>query len=165
MAESTDFSYRAARSGSLMAGLALVLCIESAVLHLWLAQKHPVAAWLLTLSSLATLWWLAADYRAIGTLRIRVFADRIELPIGKRFTARIARTDVQDASQPGWRDLDAVRNGMLNLTKPAEPNVLLQLDEAGCVELFKGVRKRTRFVGLHVDDPAGFVHAVSDRST
>jgi hypothetical protein len=133
MSESLDFSYRSSRSGSLTSGLALVLCIESVVLHLWLAARFPRGVWLLTLSSLVTLWWIAADYRAIGTSRIRVLPDRVELPIGKRFTARIARADIRSASQPGWRDLDAVGAGLLNLTKPAEPNVLLQLGEMATV--------------------------------
>ena len=52
-----EFTYRSARSGSLLAGLGLALLIETVVLHLWLVERHPVLAWILTGVSVATLLW------------------------------------------------------------------------------------------------------------
>jgi len=43
-----EFTYRSARSGSLVVGLGLAIAVETVVVHLWLGAKHPVLAWALT---------------------------------------------------------------------------------------------------------------------
>jgi hypothetical protein len=107
-----------------------------------------------------TLWWLVADYRAMGTGAIHLHEDEIELPIGKRFTAQIRRTDILSADVATWRDLVDYQRDAVNLTKPAEPNVLLHLRAPTAVRLFGGISKRVRRVGLHLDEPAAFVQAL-----
>jgi hypothetical protein len=53
----TSFTYRGARSGSLLGGLALAISVETVALHLWLASRHPAFAWAMTIGSIATLVW------------------------------------------------------------------------------------------------------------
>src|SRR5690242_1262839 len=99
------FTYRSARSGSLMAGIALALLVETVVLHYWLVAKHPLLAWVLTLVSLTTLAWLAADYVAMGRGAVRLDDRSLRLDIGRRFSVRLPREYVASAIQPAWRDL------------------------------------------------------------
>src|SRR4051794_32839612 len=91
------FTYRSARSGSLVAGLGIAIAVEMVVLHLWLVARHPVLAWALTLTSLATLVWLAADYHALGRGAVRLDDDALDLRVGRRFVLRLTRTAVLDA--------------------------------------------------------------------
>ena len=157
---SPTFTYRSARSGSLTFGVMLVLTVETWVLHLWLSSRFPVAVWMLAAATLVMLWWIVADYRAMGRCAICVHPSAIELPIGKRFTTQIQRTDILSVDIATWRDfVDATTDG-LNLTRPAEPNVLLHLRAPTAVKLFAGVSRRVSRVGLHVDEPAAFVRAL-----
>lgn len=162
---SPTFTYRSARSGSLTFGVILVLAVETMVFDLWLSSYFPIATWLLTATSIATFWWIVADYRAMGVGEIRVHDDAIELPIGKRFRTRIRRTDILSADLATWRELVELPAGGVNLTKPAEPNVLLHLRAPTAVQLFAGMSKRVNRVGLHVDEPAAFVRALGATSS
>ncbi len=157
---SPTFTYRSARSGSLTLGVMLVLTIETGVFHLWLSSRFPMVAWTLTLTTVAMLCWIVADYRAMGSSEICVHPEAIELPIGKRFTTQIQRDDILSADLATWRDLVELSNDSLNLTKPAEPNVLLHLRAPTAVKLFAGVSRRVSRIGLHVDEPAAFVRAL-----
>ena len=158
------FSHRSARSGAVTAGFGLAIAIETAVLHLWLAGRHPAIAWSLTLVSLATFAWLAADWRAMGRAGISVTAHAVELRIGRRFAADVPRTSITGVVRPTWRDLpepgSPAAAGFVDLTKPAEPNVLLTLASPVHVRLPGGLRRPVKRLALHVDDPDGFVAAL-----
>lgn len=160
------FTYRSARSGSLLAGLVLVIMVETVVLHLWLVARLPVLAWVLTASSLGVLAWLVADYRAAGMGAVRLGRDVLELHIGRRFDVRLARTDVSSAVRPDWRDVPeagtAAAAGYLNLMKPAEPNVILTLSAPTAIRLPGGFTRSAQRLGLHLDEPAAFLAAVND---
>jgi hypothetical protein len=136
------------------------MAVETMVFHLWLSPRFPIATWALTITVGLTLWWLVADYRAMGTGAIRLHDDALELPIGKRFTAQIMRTDILSADVATWRDLVDLQRDAVNLTKPAEPNVLLHLRAPTAVRLFGRMSRRVRSIGLHLDEPAAFVEAL-----
>jgi len=159
------FTYRSARSGSLVAGLGLALLVETAVLHLWLAARHPALAWVLTVASLGTLVWLATDYRAMGTGVIRLDDHSLALVVGRRFNMLVARENVAAVIQPGWRGVPEAGTPAAaeyaNLTKPATPNVLITLGEPAQLRLPGGLRRRVRRIGLHVDEPQRLVSALS----
>jgi hypothetical protein len=160
------FSYRSSRSGSLTVGLALILTIETVVLHLLLQAKHPIAAWSLTFLSLVTLAWLAIDYQRIGRESVSVRDGTLTLRVGLRARAEIGLDAVAHAMRPTWKDLPTVGSpkakGYLNLTKPASPNVLIVLDKAYPVLIASAVRVPTSRIGLHLDDPDGFLAAVNN---
>lgn len=159
-----EFTYRSARSGSLLAGLGLAILVETVALHLWLARRHPMLAWLLTASSVAALVWLALDYRAMGAGAVRLSAETLELRIGRRFALRVPRADVQSALRPGWRDVPETGSpaaaGYFDLTKPASPNVLITLATPATFRLSVGLRRSVRRVGLHLDEPESFLAAL-----
>jgi hypothetical protein len=158
------FTYRSARSGSVVGGLGLVIAIETVALHLWLAARHPVAAWALTAGSLATLGWLAADYRALGRGAVLLDGDTVDLRVGRRAAVRLPRTAVLTVARPTWRDLPAAGTpaaaDYLNLTKPATPNVLLTLSAPTTVRLPGGLTRQARRLGVRLDDPDAFVAAL-----
>jgi hypothetical protein len=161
-----EFTYRSARSGSLLAGLGLALFVETVALHLWLATRHPVLAWLLTSASVGALAWLAADYRAVGRGALRLDDEAFEFRVGYRFAGRVARADIGAAVvRPDWRALPAAGTraaaDYVNLMKPATPNVLLSLDAPTTLRLPGGVRRSVRRLGLHLDDPRGFLTALA----
>lgn len=163
-----EFTYRQARSGSLMAGLGGAIAVETIALHLWLAAKdHPLVAWALTAGSVSALAWLAADYRALGSGAVRVGHGRVDLRVGRRFALELPADAVAAAvARPSWRELPAAgtpaARDYLNLTKPATPNVLLMLAEPTAIRLPGGLTRRdVRRLGLCLDDPTGFVSAVA----
>jgi hypothetical protein len=157
------FTYRSARSGALSAGLALAVGVESLVLHLWLGERHPGWAWTLTALGVATLAYVALEYRAWGRGAVHVTPDALDLRIAGRMAVRVPRTAVAGAAVASWRDVpDGASDGYLNGTGPAEPNVMLAFTAPVPVRVAAGlVTRRVRRLGLRVDDPAGFVAAVT----
>lgn len=159
------FTYRSARSGSLVAGLGLAIVVETMVVHLVLVARHPLIAWALTASSVAALAWLAADYRALGRGTVGVDGDVLELQVGRRVDLRLPRTTVQDVIRPGWRDLPQAGErdaaGFFNATKPAAPNVLLTLVAPVDVRLAGGLSRRAQRIALRLDDPDAFIAALA----
>lgn len=161
-----DFSYASARSGSLLAGIGIALVVETVALHLWLYARHPLLAWGLTAASVGTLAWLVADYVAMGRGAVRVDADAVRMVIGRRVDATVERQSIESVVRPGWKDIPEsgtpAAADYLNLTKPAEPNVLVTLVAPKRVRLPGGISRRVRRLGLHLDEPDGFVAALGE---
>jgi hypothetical protein len=105
-----------------------------------------------------TLGWLGLEYRAWGIGRFRVDASRVELRVGSRAHAVVSRAALTVVPAPAWRDVPAAGTpGYLNLTAPAEPNVLLRVSAPVQARLLGGVLRRSvTTLGVHVDDPLGF---------
>jgi hypothetical protein len=164
-----DFTYRSARSGGLLLGLGIALLVETVALHLWLVERHPAIAWTLTIASIATLLWLAADYRATSRGAVRLSDDALDLRVGYRFAARIARRDVASVARAGWRDVPApgtpMAEGYINLMKPSTPNILLTLVTPTQLRLPGGVRRSVQRIGLHLDEPQCFLNAFGQERT
>jgi hypothetical protein len=161
-AEPLRFTYRSARAGAVTAGLALAVAVETLVVHLWLAPRHPAWAWSLTALGVASLGYLAAEYRALGRGAVRVDAQWVRLRVGGRVAAELPRAALGQARAFSWRDVpsgDAA--DYLNAMAPAEPNVLVAFTAPVTVRLAWGlVRRRVARVGLRLDDPAGFLGAL-----
>ena len=161
-----EFTYRSARSGSLVVGLGVAIVVETGVLHLWLQPHHPLLAWGLSLSSLSVLWWLARGYHALGRGAIRVDANGIDLQVGRRANVRVPLAAVAAVVRPSWREVPAAGEresaDYRNLMKPATPNVLVTLAEPTTVRFFGAIARPVRRIGLRVDEPDGFIAAVED---
>jgi hypothetical protein len=164
MSEPTRFSYRSARSGAITAAISAVVVIESAAVHFAVAARHPLAAWALTLTSVAALVWLVRDYRSLGAGAVRVEPGQLRLAIGRRFDVAIPFSAIARVIKPSFRDLPmpGTNEGRdyLNLMKPAAPNVLIGLSQPVRVRLPVGLHREVTRVGLKLDDPASFMHAV-----
>jgi hypothetical protein len=166
MSTAAEFTYREARSGAVTVGLSMAIAIETAVVHLWLGARHPAWAWSLTALSVGSLLWLAAEYRAMGRGAIQVTPDALELRVGRRASTRVPRGQIRSAAAATWRDLpEASAKGYLNATAPAEPNVLVTFVPPARVRLGGGLFSREiSRLGLRLDDPSGFLHAVKAQS-
>ena len=161
------FTYRSARSGSLLAGIGIAILAETLVLHLWIVGRHPLVAWALTAISIASVAWLAADYVAMGSGVLRLDDEALTLDVGRRFALRVPRDSIASVAQPEWRDIPEsgtpAASDYLNLMKPSAPNVLIVLDEPMRVRIAGGIRRTVRRVGLHVDEPQRLVRALEER--
>lgn len=161
-----EFTYRSARSGSLVVGLGVAIVGETGGLHLWLRPHHPLLAWGLSLSSLSVLWWLARDYHALGRGAIRVDANAVDVQVGRRANVRVPLAAVAAVVRPSWKEVPAAGEresaGYRNLMKPASPNVLMTLAEPATVCFFGAIARAVRRIGLRVDEPDGFIAAVED---
>jgi hypothetical protein len=160
----TRFTYRSARSGSLVVGFSLAIVVETLVLHIWLGARHPALTWTLTAASVWALCWLAADYRALGQGTIGIDDNLVDLRVGRRAAVRVPVSAVSTVAQPTWRELPeagaSASGDYRNLMKPATPNVLVTLAAPARVRLPGGFTRMVRRLGLRLDDPEGFIAAI-----
>ena len=63
------FALEGGLSPQLAVGLGLVLALEGAVLHLWVAQRSAAWAWAITAINVVTLVWLWREHRATRQAR------------------------------------------------------------------------------------------------
>jgi len=158
-APAADFTCRTARSVGLTVGLAALVALETAVVHLLLMRVRPLA-YSVSATSIAAIVWLVADYLEMGKIAVHLADSRIHLHVGRRARATIPLASVAKAFAPSWQDLGASAPRYLNITKPAAPNVLVVLREPQPVELLGGLRRPVQRIALHLDDPAAFLDAV-----
>jgi len=158
---SQSFSHRQARSTPIIVTLAVLVTLETVVVHLLLSRYSLLLAFAVSLLSFSAVIWLIADYLALGSLDSIVTDENLILRIGRRATATIPRNLLATAISPSWRDLpDAPNRSYLNLTKPAEPNVLLTFSEPVVITLPAGLRRSVRTLALFVDTPEAFLTAI-----
>lgn len=144
-----------------MATLATLVVLETAGVHLLLLRYSLLLALAVSLISLSALIWLIADYLALGRLTSLITDESLVLRVGRRATATIPRKLLATAISPSWRDLpDAPNRSYLNVTKPAEPNLLLTFSEPVVVKLPGGLRRSIRMLAVHVDTPEAFLAAL-----
>jgi hypothetical protein len=160
MAGVSSYTMRGARFGAIFVAIGMMVIVETLALHLLLMTRHPVGAWLLTVSSLSVLVWLVSDYRAMGDCALRVDTDTLEGRIGRRVALSVPRSQVAAAIRPEWRDVEGLGKGYLNATRPAAPNVLVSFREPTVVKVL-GAGRRFEKLGLRLDDPEGFVAAMA----
>jgi hypothetical protein len=158
-----SFSHRQARSSPLIGTLAVLVILETAGLHLLLFPYSVLLALAVSLLSLLALIWLIADYIALGRLTTIITDESIVLRVGRRARATIPLKLLKTAISPSWRDLpDAPNRSYLNVTKPAEPNVLLTFSEPVIVNLPGGLRRSISILAVLVDTPESFLAAIQN---
>ena len=163
----TTYSTRSARSGALSAGLALVLVVEGIAFHLFVASRVVWLAWTITSVTIASLGWIALDWRVMGRSGVTLDEDEIALHIGRRWSGTIPRASLVRALAPEWRHIPETGSDLAqeyrNVTSPAEPNVMLVLDAPVALRGPAGIPRRARLIGLHVDEPAALLGALGAR--
>lgn len=156
-----SFSHREARSTPIIVTLAGLVILETVGLHLILSRYSLPLALALSLLSLSALVWLISDYVALGKLKTTITDESLMLRAGRRARATIPRKLLTTAISPSWRDLpDTPNRSYLNVTKPAEPNVLLTFSEPVVVTLPGGLRRSISMLALFVDTPEAFLAAI-----
>jgi len=158
------FTLRTARSPALAIGLTLAIAVEALALHLLLASRHPGWAWASTILSVSGAAWLLADDRAFRGASVTVTREMLTLALGRRWNAALARDELASAAPVTWRSVPPRAPDYRNLTRPAEPNVLLTWRAPVALRGPGGIRIQAQRLGLRVDDPAGFVAALASPS-
>ena len=160
------FPLQGGASASLLVGIGVALVVEGAVLHLWIAGRHPGWAWTITALNAASLVWLWRDYRA-RALAMLTLGDRdVVITVGNQLRCQVPRSAIASAEAATWRsvpDPDMARD-YVNSAKPLEPNVMLTFGEPVTARLPFGIRKRLTRLGVRVGDPERLISEISTAS-
>ena len=140
-------------STTLAVGLAIVLVVEGAAIHLWVAERSALWAWIVTAVNVATLVWLWREVRANSLSRLVVAGDAIEIVVGRRLRCQFSRSQIASVEVATWRSVPDAAADFVSTAKPLEPNVVLVLRESVEARLPLGVSKRVGRFGLRVADP------------
>jgi len=161
------FTYLAAQSRTIVVAVSGILLIETGVLHLWITSRSPLAAWILTATSFATLIWLWRENAryCVGALEVR--DGHIQLMLGTRWRGVVPLAQIQSAVRPSWQEVPQSGTvqaaDYVNITKPSDPNVLIILTSDVPLRAFGMVTKRVRRIGVHLDAPDDFLQAIQSR--
>lgn len=158
------FTYLGTRSPSIVLALGAVTAVEIGVLHLWLAARHPAAAWTITLLGIASLAWIVADYRAVARRPIVMGSDVLHVRVGRRFDATIPLAQIAAAALVTWRTVPPRAKDYLNTAGLSEPNVVIHFSDPVPVRILDCLTRPVTRLGLRLDDPDGFVDALGSSS-
>ena len=141
-------------------GLGLVLVIEGAVIHLWVAERSQVWAWVITALNVATLAWLWREYASARHATLDVAGNEVRIDAGSRLRCRFPTSAIASVEIATWRSVPDMATDFANTAKPLEPNVIIALREPVDATPVFGVRKRISRIGIHVADPNTVVAAL-----
>lgn len=147
-------------STTLAVGLGIVLVVEGAAIHLWIAERSPWWAWVITALNVATLVWLWREVRANALSRLVVDGESVEIVVGRRLRCRFSRSEIASAEVATWRSVPDAAADFVNTAKPLEPNLVIVMRDPVGVRLPLGISKRIGRFGLHVADPGLVVRLV-----
>lgn len=139
----------------------ILVIVETLVLHLLLLRYSLLLALAVSLLSLSALVWLIGDYVALGSRTSTITDESLMLRVGWRATAQIPLKLLVSAISPSWRDLpNGPNRSYLNVSRPAEPNVLLTFSDPVMIHLPGGLRRSIRMLAVFVDTPEDFLAAI-----
>lgn len=148
------FAYARALAPLLWA-FACIVAVELAVVHLLVSVLWSgLAAWLLSVLSLATLVWVVLLIRSLRRLPVLVDEAGVTMRAGTLKSVRIPVASIVRL-RTSWPSEALKERGVLNLALIAYPNAMLELDPP-----LPG-RRPLHAVAHRLDDPAGFAAAVS----
>jgi len=133
-------------------GFGLVLVIEGAVLHLWVAERSQAWAWTITALNVVTLVWLWREYRSGQRSHLTVSDSDIAIDAGSRLRCRVPRSALATVEAATWRSVPDMARDFVNTAKPLEPNIVLVFREPIEVTLALGITRRVSRIGLRVAD-------------
>ncbi len=143
--------------GSMVAGLLMLIALETGAVHAGLVHAHPRIAWTFTLSSLWAALWLFGDYQAMRLSRSTLTADALELRVGVRARGVVPLAAIVDVRAGRLGDLPRDRALLKAYARPTEPTVLLELSEPVMAHsMYMPLRARRR-IALAPDDRARFL--------
>ena len=144
------FALEGGLSASMIIGIAIVLAIEGAVIHLWVAARSQAWAWAITAVNVVTLVWLWRDHKAASRASMTVSHRQIEISIGNRIRCTVPSELLERAEVATWRSVPDMAADYLNTAKPLEPNVMLVLRNPVTARLSLGLRKQATRIGLKI---------------
>jgi len=151
-------------NGSLLVGIAMALAVETVMLHLFVVSRWgPLAAWVLTGTSLYSLLWLTGEFRARVLRPPYVTDDALVIRNGMRASVVVPRTELSAVERVTWRTLPAKAADYLDIARPGEPNVVLHFRDPVEVALLFGRRRRVTRIGLRAERADEAMRALSPR--
>jgi len=148
----TVFPLEGGLSSSLAIGLGIVLVVEGAAIHLWVAERSALWAWVITALNVGTLVYLWREVRANSLSRLVVDGDSVGIVVGRRLRCRFSLAQIASAEVATWRSVPDAAVDFVNTAKPLEPNVVLAMHEPVDARLPLGIVKRVGRIGLRVAD-------------
>jgi hypothetical protein len=158
------FTYhRRAAYGAIVAAVLLVLAAETIGLHLLLQRWSPAAAWVLTVLSLYSGFWLIGLYQAVRLRPIRIEEDRLLIRIGLKWRIEVPFADVAgfEILRPGT--VLPKRKDLLRAVVLGESRYLLRLARPLTAEGPYGIRKQVGQIAFTVDEPQRFEAALREQ--
>jgi hypothetical protein len=151
------FTVHRANGWSLYAGVIVMLVLaETAAVHVGLAAwVSPTAAWIASAVSIYSALWIVGEVLALRHGGIRVLADELELRIGIRWHARVARSAIMAIEPINAPVADALDVSVLGA------NTVLRLAAPVRVTGLFGRTREATAIALSIDDRDAFVRAVA----
>jgi hypothetical protein len=154
------FTVHRANGFTLYAGVfAFLIVAETPAVHIALSMASPIAAWVATGASIYSLFWLAGYAHAVRHGGVLVSREEMELRIGVRWRARIARdaiATVDAVTEAPAGVLDASIMGANTVVRFARPVRICGLF---------GRMREVDAIALSIDDRAAFQLAFAEPLT
>jgi membrane protein YdbS with pleckstrin-like domain len=152
--EAQAFTYhRKSSYSTILVVMIMLLCIETAALHIIVLHWSRIAAIILTGLSIYSLLWLVGDFHAIRIQPVLVTQENIELRIGIRWKSTIPISSVESVdagSGPPRNAKNYVRASVL------AARVVLNLNQPANMKGLFGMTRHPSKIGLSIDDVDGF---------
>lgn len=147
--------------GAIVAALLLVLVAETIGLHLLVQRWSTAAAWVLTVLSIYTAFWLVGLYQAVRLRPIRIEEDRLLIRTGLRWRVEVPYEDVAalEILRPGTAL--PKRKDLLRAVVLGDARYLLRLARPAVAEGPYGIRRRVEQIAFTVDEPQRFEAALA----
>jgi len=160
---SETFRLEGGPSASLLVGIGIALVVEGIGLHLWIAPRSQLWAWVITAANVATLVWLWREHRSRATSTLTLGDDEVVVALGNQLNARFPRSAIASVSVATWRSVPdpQMAPDYVNGANPLEPNVMLVFHAPVDGRLPFGIRKRIMRLGVRVADPGSLISSLS----
>lgn len=163
-ADASAFSVHRRSGYATVAGvLVVVMAAETVGLHLLLSRWSPVAAWVLTLTSLYGLVWILADYQAIRLRPVQLGAHSLDIRVGIRWSVRVPFRAVEGLYRVAQRPPDRKEAGYVRAVPSGDARYYVTLHEPVEVRGAYGIRRQATKIGFTVDEPERFEAAFSEQ--
>jgi membrane protein YdbS with pleckstrin-like domain len=158
------FTYhRKVAYGAVVGALLLVLAAETIGLHLLLQRWSPAAAWVLTVLSIYTGFWLLGLYQAVRLRPIRIEEDRLLIRIGLKWRVEVPFDNVAAFEILRGGMVLPKRKDLLRAVVLGEARYLLRLAQPVTAEGPYGIRRRVEQIAFTVDEPQRFEAAMNGK--
>jgi len=155
------FTYhRRVAYGAIVAALLFVLAAETIGLHLLLQRWSPAAAWVLTVLSIYSAFWLLGLYQAVRLRPIRVEEDGLLIRIGLKWRVWVPFVDVAAIEILRGGTVLPKRKDLLRAVVLGDARYLLRLARPLTAEGPYGIRRQVEQIAFTVDEPQRFEAAL-----
>lgn len=144
----------------LLAGLIVLLAVETLGVHLLVSLASPTIAWALSAVSSYGVLWLIGDAQAARHRPILVDSERLLVRVGLRWTVGIPRAAILEVRPARSADSGATRKPLI-ASLDGNPNVRLSLAAPVVARGPLGITRSATEIMVGVDDPDAFISALN----